>query len=364
MYNLGKGIQECTETSLLSAVDKLGKRNLVELDAALCADEVPIASHDLSLWRIADVPRKPIREFHSTEVVGKTVVIREVLNANVSDSYVATGDTIQTVDYLLERVFQENDGATVFLDCREFEAHIVAAQLSHRPRYHQKVVITFYTFKYASGEHLVESIEKANPATGWRTTVALMPILFPEELSRLAKGLNLSEDKEDDLFEAGKLWIDSILRQPIRVVAVEIVMAMVTCEQLGDNTESDVIRAFLADFAAVRLAAYLKNEVVVRTKPHLKLATLTRCYDFSVELENMERAEFNFDFLSGRARRRETDERRHIRRGYGIPGNAAVGADWVMSDRPEDDMAYLEWLAVGIRRQVDHCAPHLDLLSL
>lgn len=59
-------------------------------------------------------------------------------------------------------------------------------------------------------------------------------------------------------FEAGKLWIDSILRQPIRVVAVEIVMAMVTCEQLGDNTESDVIRAFLADFAAVRLAAYLK----------------------------------------------------------------------------------------------------------
>nr|BAB16129.1 riorf10 [Rhizobium rhizogenes] len=66
MYNLGKRVQECTETSLLAALGEIGRRNLSELDAALSSDDVPIASHDFNLWRVSALPDQLVR--HSRQM--------------------------------------------------------------------------------------------------------------------------------------------------------------------------------------------------------------------------------------------------------------------------------------------------------
>lgn len=128
----------------------------------------------------------------------------------------------------MDKAFSQNCRATIFLDSHEFEAHIIAAWLSHRPRYYQKVILVFYPFRYSGGDHFVRMIEQANPAPGWRKEVAMMPMIFPNELVRLSNELKLNEDKEDDLFIAGKIWLDSILAQSIRVVAVQILMDRIT----------------------------------------------------------------------------------------------------------------------------------------
>lgn len=191
-----------------------------------------------------------------------------------------------------------------------------------------------------------------------------MPMIFPNELVRLANELNLNQDKEEDLFIAGKLWLDSILAQSLRVVAIQILMVRITYDQLSGIADPKVVRAFMADHAAVRLACYIKEDPGVRERhPHLKLATLTRCYDFSAELKNGERAKFGNSFLERIEERRETDERRYIRSGYGKPSNAVALADWVTSDRSEDDMSVWEWRKLGIEREVDARCPHLDVLE-
>ncbi|KEA04447.1 hypothetical protein QOV31_005242 (plasmid) [Agrobacterium fabrum] len=364
MYNLGKGIQECTETSLLTALGEVGRRNLSELDAALTGDDVPIVSHDFNTWRVSTLPDKLVREFHSADVRDTPIIVREVSHGELTDLSTITKDTVPFLEPLLDKASEVNPGATIFLDGREFEAHIIAAWLSRRPKYRQRVVLLFYTFKYASGEAFVDGVREASPATDWRETVAVMPVIFPQELPRLAKLLDLDDIAVDDLYAAGKAWIDSMLRQEARVVAIHIMSARVRPDQLGLSEDPVVIRAFNADYAAVRLANYVKEDPGVRgIRPFLKLSAATRCYDFSTELGNGERVEFGFDFMTGRAVRRELDERKHIRRGWGTPGNAAAIADWVISDRSEDDMALWEWRNQGIDRQVDHYCPHLDVIE-
>ncbi|MGV1963862.1 MULTISPECIES: glycerophosphodiester phosphodiesterase family protein [Rhizobium] len=363
MYNLGKGVQECTETSILTALGE-GNRNLCELDVALTRDNMPIVSHEFNLWRVTTLPDKPIREMPYREIENVPVIIREISEGRISDSYVVTNDFVPFLEPLLDNVFKVNPVATVFLDGRQFEAHIITAWLSHRPRYHQRVVLLFYTFKYSDGDSFVDAVKGADPAPDWRQTIALMPAIFPHELPRLAKLLHLDDLAVEDLYAAGRAWIDSILKQTMRIVAVHIVFAGVKSDQLGQCTNPEVIRAFNEDHAAVRLAYYVKEDPDVRKMhPCLKLMAVTRSYDFSDQLEHGGRAEYGIDFMTGRAVKRETDERKHIRRGYGTPGNAAAMADWVISDRPEDDMAVWEWRKRDIHRNVDHRCPHLDVIG-
>nr|QEG97126.1 hypothetical protein AgrTiCFBP2178_00001 [Agrobacterium tumefaciens] len=364
MYNLGKGVQECTETSLLTALGGMERRNLSELDTTLTSDNLPVVSHDFNTWRISTLPDRLIRELHSADVKNIPVIIREVSNGEITESYTVTNDIIPFLEPLLDKVFDVNPGATFFLDGRDFEAHIITAWLSRRPKYRQRVVLLFYTFEYSSGEAFFDAVKQVSPEPDWRETVALMPVIFPQELPRLAKLIDLSDIAVEDLYEGGKIWIDSMLRQPMRVVAVHIVMARVKPEQLGLCDKPEIVRAFNADYAAVRLAYYVKDNPEVRKmRPHLKLATATRCYDFSAQLENGEKAEFSINIRTGRPMPRETDERKYIRRGYGIPGNAAAIADWVISDRSEDEMSFWEWRNKGVPRRVDHHCPHLDVIE-
>ncbi|MGN7714982.1 glycerophosphodiester phosphodiesterase family protein [Agrobacterium radiobacter] len=362
MFNLGKRIQECTASSLLTALCK-GGRNLSELDVCLTLDNVPIVSHDLNTWRVSEnLGDKLFNKIHSSAIKDVPVIIREVSNGVIQDQYLETVDHIPFLDELLRKVFSANPDATIFLDGRNYEAHVIVAWLSHRPEYHQRVVVLFYTFEYLNGAAFVDAILKAQPASDWRKSIALMPAVFPEELCRLACLRQVTEPTVDDLYLAGKAWIDSILMQDMRIVAIHVVFSRVARNLLGQVIDKDVLLAFDSDEAAVRLAYYVKEDAMIRAKrPHLKFAAVNRCYDFAASLECGERGEFSIDIKTGRARRHETDERKHLRWRKGTPGNSATIADWVISDRSEDEMAVWEWRNQGIDREVSHLSPHLDV---
>lgn len=362
MFNLGNRIQECTASSLLAALGQ-GGRNLSELDVCLTSDNIPVVSHDLNTWRVSEkLGDNFFNEIHSSDINNVPVIIREVSNGIIQDRYRETIDHIPLLDEILGKVFSANPDATIFLDGRNYEAHVIVAWLSHRPVYHQRAVVLFYTFEYPDGGAFVDAVLTAQPASDWRKSIALMPALFPEELCRLARLRQVSEPTVDDLYLAGKAWIDSLLMQDMRVVAVHVVFSEVSRNLLDRVVDKDVLLAFDSDQAAVRLAHYVKEDTMIKAKrPHLKFAAVTRCYDFAALLNSGERAEFSIDINTGRARPHETDERKHIRWRKGTPGNSATIADWVISDRSEDEMAIWEWRNQGIDREVSHLSPHLDV---
>ncbi|ASP89596.1 agrocinopine synthase (plasmid) [Sinorhizobium meliloti] len=364
MYDLGKGVQECTRTSVVAALGPAGKRNLTELDIALTCDNVPAAFHEFNPWRVSLLPDTLVRNLHSNEVQGAQVIIRDFVRGKHSETYTQTDDVIELIEPLLDHAFEVNPCATIFLDGREFEAHIITSWLSHRTKYHQRVILLFYTFKYANGKAFAEAVEQENPALSWRKTVALTPVIFPDELPKLAKHFGLGDFGVDDLYAAGKFWIDSILEQSMRTVAIQIMMARVKPCQIDGCHDPSVKKAFNADYAAVNLAKYVKNDPDVRQAyPHLKLSTGTRAYAFSSKIGHGEQGYFTMSLLSGREIPWETDERRYIRQGYATPGNAAEIADWVISDRSEDDMALWQWRDRGINREVDFRYPPLDAIE-
>nr|WML69206.1 agrocinopine synthase [Agrobacterium sp.] [Nicotiana noctiflora] len=340
MYNWGEGVQECTKTSLLTALGNAGKRNLSELDIALTSDSVPTAFHEFNPWRVTLLPDTSVRALHSSQIENATVIIRDVELGKHSQTYTTTKDTVPFIEPLLDKIFETNPNATIFLDGREFEAHIIVAWLSHRPRFHQRDALLFYSFRYSDGEAFVDAVREEGPALNWRKTVAVTPVLFPEELPKLASQIGLGDLNEEHLYQGGRAWINSMLRQEMRTVAVQIMMARVQFSQMSGSEDLTVVRAFNADRAAVRLAYYVKNDPEVRGRhPHLKLSTGIRAYVFSSKLADGHRAYFGIDFKSSRERPWETDQRKYIRRGYATPGNAAEIVDWVISDRLEDDMA-------------------------
>nr|GMD61696.1 agrocinopine synthase [Ipomoea batatas]GMD64788.1 agrocinopine synthase [Ipomoea batatas] len=363
MFNMGQGVQECTKSSLLAALGG-GGRNLTELDVCLTSDRVPIVSHDLNSWRISSMDDKLFSEIDSSHLKDVPVIIREVSNGEILEKYRRTPDCIPFLESALESVFSVNPDATVFLDGRNYEAHLIVAWLSHRSQFHLKIVLIFYTFGYLSGDAFVQAVVNANAAPGWRKMIALMPAVFPEELCRLCQLKVVADPSVDDLYLAGKDWIDSVLSQDMWVVAVHIVFSGVTKDMIGPAAGSNVVLAFDADEAAMKLAYYVKDDPDIRlTRPHLKFVSVTRCYDFASVLNDGKRGEYSINIKTGRSVRHETDDRRNIRWKKGTPGNTAAIADWVISDRSEDEMAFYEWKLRGVIREVNHICPHLDVIS-
>jgi hypothetical protein len=363
MYSWGAGIQECTLGSMITALGPVGQRNLSEFDAALTKDLQPAPFHEFNTWRVTELPDRLIRDMASSEVEGARIIIREVGPDGHTERYRRTEDTVVLTETALDKIFAINPEATIFLDAREFEAHLIVAWLSHRPRYHNRIVVLLYSFKYFDGDHFVEWVEKAEPAANWRETVAMTPVVFPEELPKMARFFGLGTTKEYDLFDGGKAWLNSFFKHTARWVAAQVMMSMVTEEQLEGSTDPEVIQAFTEQFAATRLGHYVKNDPDLREKlPYLKLSTGTRSYVYS-SLKNDERRYWGINFLTGRDREWETDPRKHIRYGYATPGKAAALADWIISDRSEDDMAIQQWRMRNIEPKVDFRCPHLDAYS-
>ncbi|WFS69683.1 glycerophosphodiester phosphodiesterase family protein (plasmid) [Agrobacterium leguminum] len=366
MYNLGEGVQECTKSAILAAIGS-GGRNLCEIDVALTADGVPIVAHEFNLFRVAALGEdKPVREFHSHEVVGKDVIIREVENGRISESnYRVTDDAISTLEDILDTALAVNPHSTFILDGREYEAHLIVAWLSYKEEYFGKVALLFYTFKYHDGDQFVASVEGAEPNSGWRKNVYLMPMIFPQEMVRIAKDLGYTQLTTDEIFEAGKYWIDTVLTQDMNIFAVQTMLSHVSEDELDDDATEEELLAYRASEASTRLAFYIKRDPNVReARPHLKLSTGTRCYDFTA-VRDGRRLEFHNDFFTGMESPRETDLRRYIRHRYGTPGVPLLRdlPDLVISDRSEDDMALLAWKRAGIVREVDWRTPHLDVYS-
>ncbi|MBO9112546.1 agrocinopine synthase [Agrobacterium sp. S2/73] len=364
MYNLGGGIQECTKAAILAAIGE-GGRNLCEIDVALTADGVPIVAHEFNVFRVAALDEdKPVKEFLSHEIVGRPVVIREIENGTISETnYRVTDQTINTLEDILDSALEVNPNATFFLDGREDEAHLIVAWLSYKRKYFGKVALLFYTFKYSNGDHFVQLVESASPKSGWRRNVYLMPMIFPKEMVRIAKDLGYFHLTAEEIYEAAKYWIDSVLAQDISIFAVQTMLSHVSEDELEDGATEEERVAFRSSEASTRLAFYIKFDPNVReARPNLKLSTGTRTYDFSA-VTHGRRLQFHNEFFTGREEAWETDRRHYIRCRQGTLGVPLLYdlPDLVISDRSEDDMALLAWKSVGIERAVDWHTPHLDI---
>ncbi|QYA10289.1 glycerophosphodiester phosphodiesterase family protein [Agrobacterium larrymoorei] len=359
IYNFGAGIQECTHTSIHNAIGH--DRHLIELDAAMTCDGVFIACHDFTPWRVAQVENKFVREFHSTELVGLPVIIREIEDGEVSENnFVVTNDTIQTIEEILASALAANPYVTFFVDVREDELPYFVRWISYHPEYSQNVVVNFYTFNYRDPETIVQEIEVLAPRSDWMENVALMPVIFGEELSALAlhQGRRAPYD-EDALFTAGETWIDAVARKGLRLVAVNTIYTSISYEMLGENSPSAAWNAFRANQAAERLGEYIRSDdgYLKSLYPHLKLVNNTRTYDYASNVRGRLKF-FNFGFGDGLGNEWENHEQKYIRRGRATPGNKKC--DIIISDRSEDDISYLAWEAYGFAHQVNFRTPHLE----
>ena len=228
--------------------------------------------------------------------------------------------------------------------------------------YHQSIVLLFYSFRYPDGKYLADAIEEEGAPANWRKTVALCPAMFPDQFCKLAIGKHYAKQGEDALYTRAKWWLDSMLKQGMRIVAVLIMLSRVKRSDIKDRTNELVVNAFEAEFAAERLANYVKKDRQVRALyPNLKLASATRAYVFSSIIDN-ERVFFGINMFTGQPTRWEDDERQLIRKGYATAGNRL--ADWTISDAPEDDMAADAWEDYGSPRQLGFDAPQFDLRVL
>ncbi|MCF1450784.1 agrocinopine synthase [Agrobacterium vitis] len=356
MFDLGYGIQECTKSSILNAIRE--GRHLIELDVAMTSDGVFIACHDFTPWRVAEVEEKTVREFHSSEIVGQPVIIREIVEGIVSDNdVVSTQDTICTIEDILNTAFAENPNITFFLDVREDEFHPFVSWISYFPQYLENVVVIFYTFKYRNPNSITAIIDNEGPADGWKEKVAIMPMIFPEELPRLAREQDRDPDDEDDLFAAGETWIDAVAQQGFRLIALQTVFTDVSYIQLDPGSAAQ--GAFKENQASARLASYVREGNYLKGMyPNLKLVNLTRSYDYSAKIDGVRRY-FNYKFREGREKEWESHEQKFIKRGYATPGNK--NCDIITSDRSEDDMAWLTWYAYGTAYGTNFNAPHLNI---
>lgn len=368
-FNLGKGEQECSMPGMRNAVSmkSVFHSNFMEADMSFSFDKVPFVLHEFNLYRTCEIDAQ-IQHMHSDDVKKYELLIRETRGRRHSKKSVRrTGEHIPTCEEYFDGAIEDNPGVTILADARDAEAGLAVAWLSHRPKYHQNVALLLYSFQIQNVDEFVKLVNAANPAPDWRATVALIPCVFPEELPKLAKQIGRGDIEKEDLLAGGKAWINGFLKlnQPnerMRIIAMQSMISGVSCKQLPSSASDIVLRAFRSEEATMDLVSYIKHDPSVRAIfPHIKISTGTRAYVYSTKIKATgKRNYYGINLHSSQPRLWEKDERRFIRQGYAIPGNAAAHADWVISDRWEDDIAIAEWKERGIYPSVHFRCPHYD----
>lgn len=369
-FDLGKGVQECSMPGMLNAVsrDKKHYSNFMEGDMSFSADKVPFVLHEFNLHRTCEVD-KQIQHMHSTEIKEYELLIRETRGGRHSEhSFQRTGEQIPTCEEYFDGAIAANPGVTIFADARDGEAGLAVAWLSHRAhKYKNNVALLMYSFQMNNVEEFEKLVEAADPAADWRETVAIIPCVFPEELGKLAQLIGHKDLTIENLRAGGKAWIDGFLKldkpaERMRIIAMQTMMSGVTCEMLPENVSEKVLTAFRAEEAAMQIVNYIKTDTEVREiYPHIKISTGTRSYVYSTKIRSSgKRAYYGINLHSSRPVRWENDERRWIREGYALVGNAAKHAHFVISDRWSDDIAVAEWRELGIEPPLHFRCPHYD----
>jgi hypothetical protein len=356
LYDYEHGWQENSLSALRRA---LLTGNLVETDIVFTADGHPLIAHDFNSYRTTWLDERNWDQFMLDEVEHTPLLIRDVVSGKITSSYTVTSDTVVTLETYLRVAFETNPEATVFLDCHDFHAHRIVKWLSQRPHFRDKVVVLFYSFKYRSGEAFARAVDEEGTASNWRSEIALIPVLYPEELAPLARHFGAIDIEPRTLFDAGKNWIDSIMAEEMRTTAISVIMAGVP--RHGNSTGrliDPILQAFAADHAAIALAEYVKA-----IYPLTKLMSGTRSYAFSSDDGGSERAYSNFNFWTGRVEPWPTDDRKYIRQGYATPGNPIEGVDIMISDRSWDEMSLWQWRKIGVSREVSFDFPQLNTVT-
>jgi hypothetical protein len=92
--------------------------------------------------------------------------------------------------------------------------------------YLNNVAIMFYSFQHRTGEAFAKAIDDAGAASNWRSTTAMLPNLYAEELSTLARDYGAVDLNFQALVDAGKMWFDKLVDQKMRVIALVILLGV------------------------------------------------------------------------------------------------------------------------------------------
>ncbi|PON34802.1 hypothetical protein PanWU01x14_341490 [Parasponia andersonii] len=78
------------------------------------------------------------------------------------DKFTTTDEKVVRLKTLLDSAFEVNKHATVRIDAHEKHAAPLVAWLSHKPIYHDRTVVIFYTYGYNSGSEFALAVNQAD----------------------------------------------------------------------------------------------------------------------------------------------------------------------------------------------------------
>ncbi|WP_280174108.1 glycerophosphodiester phosphodiesterase family protein [Agrobacterium tumefaciens] len=360
-YNYGGGIQENSVSAMIAA---LRNGSTIEIDVKLTRNG-PIVVHDFGSYRVTNLSGLGQDRLWSAcnleDVVGTPLIIREVEKGKFTEDFTVTGDTIVSLEDFLDIAFDVNPNATIFADTNERQTAEIAAWFSHRPRYLNRIVVMFYSFQYPTGISLAEAIDDANADSNWRSTVRMLPNLYPEQLPILARRHGTANLDYNALVQAGTRWIDELVGEMWVVGLLMLVAVPGRDEKItGILTDPDAI-TLAGDRAAVDIMTYVRHRY-----PTIKLGSGTRAYIFRSDLTPDKRTYYTTDLWTGLPQPwSEGDAWDIIRRLRATPGNApsVINLDFVISDRPFDDIAIAQWRLRGVVCVADFDFPPLNAIN-
>lgn len=338
--------------------------NTIEIDVKLTRNG-PIVVHDFGKYRVTNLSDpgqdRPWSQHNLEDVVGTPLIIREVENGKFTEKFKVTGDTIVSLQDYLDIAFNLNPNATIFVDTNERQTAEIVAWFSHRPRYLNRIVVMFYSFQYPTGILLADAIDEAGADRNWRSAVRMLPNLYPEQLPVLARRHGTANLDYRALVQAGTRWMDELVDEMWVVGLVMLVAVPRQHEKItGFLTDPNAI-ALAGDRAAVDIMDYVRHRY-----PNVKLGSGTRAYIFRSDTTPDKRTYYTTDLWTGLPQPwSEGDAWDIIRRLRATPGNApsVTKVDFVISDRPFDDMAIAQWRLNGVDCIVDFDFPPLNAFS-
>ncbi|KXN81725.1 hypothetical protein AN958_03788 [Leucoagaricus sp. SymC.cos] len=232
-FNTGGSIPENTPASFLMAI-KLGF-HILEINIVFSKDNHLILGHNWNTQCTTLLPNQPWNTLLHKEIEGADIINCEVDIGQFKETFVVTDQKVTVLDCLLPQ-FAPYPEVTTFLDCCEDDGAKATAWVSHRPQYHENLIVQFYPYQHHDGFKFIKDVTQHNPATDWKKKVAIMPVLFPDQVEAIAERYFLAkgEPKDkltfDDLLMARKNWVDSMFAQGMHMKGMSFIISM-----MGDH---------------------------------------------------------------------------------------------------------------------------------
>lgn len=181
----GELIPECT----VAALEKAYQRGIKcsEADSSVDRDGEVFYIHDKDLkgWHrtSGEVEKTSIADLSDDN---RCYVVWEVKDGRRTGKFEVTNQSIASLDEMCE-LLKRNKDQCILNDCRDDDPPAVVAKVSHlTDDIRGRMLVQVLGFKIRDGAHLVEEVEKLDPAPDWKTRVKFVPSPHPHSLAAIA----------------------------------------------------------------------------------------------------------------------------------------------------------------------------------